>query len=261
MAILTLRIDDILEMDSDGTPERDAAVLGLDQYPIFDAGYRNTLNSLIIENYRMDEIGFEDIGLFRWGMRARMATIMPMYNKMYELDRIEYDPLKEVDMSTIMHGEMAQESTSQSSQEASADVSATSNATSESSGTSEARNFAYPQQQIRSNGEYMTSAAQSDNASESTNDSTDASHTTSTTDDSAESAGTSTSDSTSSQSGRGRSAQDLIVAARDSLVNVNELVIAELSDLFASVWTNGDAPLGHNGPVSFYPFGGYNYGY
>lgn len=56
---------------------------GLQNYPIFDEAYRNTLNNNILNYYLESEIGFETAELFKRILNDRMALIMPKYNKMY----------------------------------------------------------------------------------------------------------------------------------------------------------------------------------
>ena len=56
---------------------------GLQNYPIFDEEYRNTLNNNILNYYLESEIGVETAELFKRLLNDRMALIMPKYNKMY----------------------------------------------------------------------------------------------------------------------------------------------------------------------------------
>lgn len=77
-------------LDSAGVPRteenwpRAYAMIGLDDYPIFQEAYRSTLNDKIIRRYWMREIGGETAALFRMFMRRTMHEIMPYYNQMYE---------------------------------------------------------------------------------------------------------------------------------------------------------------------------------
>lgn len=57
----------------------------LNEYPIFDENYRETLNNLILDNFLMDEIGFETPALFRHFLKTKMNEIMPYYNTLYKL--------------------------------------------------------------------------------------------------------------------------------------------------------------------------------
>lgn len=62
--------------------------IGLDDYPIFDEAYRETLNNKIIRHYYTREIGAETVGRFRLFIRDTMHLIMPYYNQLYESERL-----------------------------------------------------------------------------------------------------------------------------------------------------------------------------
>ena len=67
--------------------------IGLDTYPIFRADYRNFLNDKIINHYYFWEIGLETRALFQWFMRVKMNEIMPYYNELYKSLDFITDPL------------------------------------------------------------------------------------------------------------------------------------------------------------------------
>ena len=67
-------------------------------YPIFNENHRAELEHKILKHYYMREIGFETVGLFKLFLNERMAEIMPYYNKLYESETFEFDPLKNVDV-------------------------------------------------------------------------------------------------------------------------------------------------------------------
>lgn len=56
---------------------------GLNTYPIFDESYRAILNQNIIYAYYEDEIGFETPELFKVYLNRTMERIMPYYNNLY----------------------------------------------------------------------------------------------------------------------------------------------------------------------------------
>lgn len=56
---------------------------GLQDYPIFDENYRNTLNENILYYYYEDEIGFETPELFKVYLNRTMNRIMSYYNNLY----------------------------------------------------------------------------------------------------------------------------------------------------------------------------------
>lgn len=74
-------------------------ILGLDDYPIFDEAYRETLNNKIIRCYYMMEIGFETTNLFAWNLRRRMHEIMPYWNAIYKAQNLIDNPLVSVDLN------------------------------------------------------------------------------------------------------------------------------------------------------------------
>ena len=57
---------------------------GLQNYPIFNETYRDTLNNNILNFYYENEIGFETAELFKFYLNNTMQLIMPKYNIMYE---------------------------------------------------------------------------------------------------------------------------------------------------------------------------------
>lgn len=56
-------------------------------YPIFDEEYRSTLNQNILNHYYMSEIGFETAPLFRFYLNQKLNEIMPYYNELYKIQR------------------------------------------------------------------------------------------------------------------------------------------------------------------------------
>ena len=57
---------------------------GLQDYPIWNETYRETLNKKILNHYYENEIGFETASLFKFYLNNKMSEIMPYYNKMYD---------------------------------------------------------------------------------------------------------------------------------------------------------------------------------
>ena len=56
----------------------------LNDYPIFDENYRDTLNKKILDHYLMSEIGLETPALFNHYLGSKMNEIMPYYNTLYQ---------------------------------------------------------------------------------------------------------------------------------------------------------------------------------
>lgn len=62
-------------------------------YPIFDENYKSVLETKIIKHFYTREIGFETVGLFKLKLDMKMNEIMPYYNKLYESELLEFNPL------------------------------------------------------------------------------------------------------------------------------------------------------------------------
>lgn len=59
----------------------------MNNYPIFDENYRNTLNNNILYHYYENEIGFETASLFRFYLNQKLNEIMPYYNELYKVQK------------------------------------------------------------------------------------------------------------------------------------------------------------------------------
>lgn len=66
-------------------------------FPIFDEAYRDELEKKIILHFYTREICEETVGLWKLRLRDRMNMIMPYYNKLYESELIEFDPMVNID--------------------------------------------------------------------------------------------------------------------------------------------------------------------
>lgn len=197
--------------------------IGLGEYPIFDEAYRAPLNKKIIDHYWNQEIGVETIDMFRMVMKRKMNEIMPIYNQFYESQLLAVDPFITFDTTT----DTANSSTS----------AATNNSTANSKGRAVSSDF--PQNQLSENGDYASSAT--DNVGETANvgsaDSTD--------------------ESTGTVSTRGFSGAmaDLLLRYRETFLNIDMQIIAELSECFMLIWSNNDETFNRSTALPYYPFG------
>lgn len=69
-------------------------------YPIFDDNYKPVLETKILKHYYTREIGLETYGLWKLKLDTRLNEIMPYYNKLYESELIEFNPLYTHDIRT-----------------------------------------------------------------------------------------------------------------------------------------------------------------
>lgn len=74
-------------------------------FPIFDSAYRSVLCKKILMHYYTREIGFETVGLWKLKLNAKMNEIMPYYNKLYASETYTFNPLYDADYTKSHEGE------------------------------------------------------------------------------------------------------------------------------------------------------------
>ncbi len=62
-------------------------------FPIFDEAYRPVLERKIINRYYTREIGYETVGRWKLALKTKLNEIMPYYNKLYNSELIQFNPL------------------------------------------------------------------------------------------------------------------------------------------------------------------------
>lgn len=181
---------------------------GLQDYPIFDENYRETLNNNILYYYYEDEIGFETAELFKIYLNRTMQRIMPYYNNLYKLqkDLIENGALNNVNLTETSNRKV--------------DTNSNSNTNSKGKGLYQDT----PQGKISmtefDDQHYATNLTLNNNESE---DSTN---------------GNSNEDYVRKITGNNgnRYPVELLIEVRKNLANIDNLVINELSDLFMGIF-------------------------
>jgi hypothetical protein len=68
-------------------------------YPIWNESYKTTLETKILKHYFNKEIGMETVGLWKLYLEERMNLIMPYYNQLYETATKNYDYMSDVNSS------------------------------------------------------------------------------------------------------------------------------------------------------------------
>lgn len=66
-------------------------------WAFYDETERKNLCKKILRHYYTNEIGFETVGLWTLYLNTKMSEIMPYYNQLYESARIKFEPLKDID--------------------------------------------------------------------------------------------------------------------------------------------------------------------
>lgn len=123
-------------------------------FPIWDEGYRLTLETKILKHFYLREIAHETVGLWRLRLDTYMNELMPVYNKMYAAVSQEFNPLFDVDITRTHEG--------------------TSTDSTNSSGNSVNKYSETPQGSIQNvlDGKYLTTAQANDATSNSNGNST-----------------------------------------------------------------------------------------
>lgn len=236
MADFTIELRDVCARYSD-------AELGLEAYPIFDEAYRPHLNEMIKDHYWFRETAYETASMFAHQLRHRLELVMPYYNQLYESTRIKFDPLSTMDVSSVSDGAHA----SSSSNEGSGKTSTRNSGASES----DSRDMRYPDTAINQQGDYAVSGnkanGRTEGASKTENESKSSAK------------GDETTHATSHSTGRSQSASSLIMEYRASLINVDRMVLTELSDLFFGLWSSNDNYVGGDMYMGFGPLLGWGY--
>lgn len=208
--------------------------LNMSDYPIFDESYRATLNGKIFSHYWFREIGQETPGLFRYMLNRKMNEIMPYYNELYKTTLMELDPLSNYQMTTTNTGTSEQTSVRENKHDETSNSS--SNSSSDSTSTGRTLNSATPQMQLSGHDDYATNLTDTTSSATTQAGATDTTNRELTENDQAKTS--SVQDYVTKVVGlSGITQADAIMKFRQSLLNIDMLVIDELSTLFFGLYT------------------------
>ncbi len=70
-------------------------------YPIFDENYRTVLEKKILKHFYTREIGEETYALWKLRLDTKLNEIMPYYNKLYESELLEFNPLYNINLTRV----------------------------------------------------------------------------------------------------------------------------------------------------------------
>lgn len=188
-------------------------------FPIFNEVYRTVLETKILKHFYMREIGVETYGLWKLYLDETLNRIMPYYNKMYEVAGRDVDFLVTEAMTT----------TSKQDKVENASGLGKANSSGSNKGDTTDTVSDTPQGSIQNlrDGKYLTTATISDSNNTTTTQATTENTTTNNT----------TNNTTDFVNGyRGYAPGDLIKKYYDALVNVDQLVLDELENLFMQLW-------------------------
>lgn len=201
-------------------PDNNWDAIGLGYYPIFDEAYRNVLNGKIISNFFMREIGVETIDLWKQFMQTKMQNIMPYYNKLYDTELIKYGALDSMRISSQRVDTAHAEANDNSTNSTESDNTAKSRAVSSST----------PQNMLSGSEDYATGATDSNSSGTVKGNGT------------AESTSVNDAKNTGNSltTGYQGAASDLVMKYRNSLLNIDTMIFANLQELFMSILNTSD---------------------
>lgn len=228
-------------------------------FPIFDEKYRSVLETKIVKHYYTREICEETVGLWKLRLDTKLNEIMPYYNKLYNSELLEFNPLYTVDLTRnrktdFDSNQKANENTTDattrgvdSTEEINSESNTQQNQTNTDSGSDLYSDTPQGSLSGVSKEAYLTNARKTDDksvldgkvASEnraqttaSTKDNTQYNHNKDNTSDL-----TSTEDYLEHVTGyEGTSASDLLLKYRETFLNIDMMIIEELEGLFLQLW-------------------------
>lgn len=199
---------------------------------IFNEAYRSVICSKILKHYYLREIGAETVGVWVLWMNTKMEEIMPYYNKLYESAELEFNPFHDVDL-TRQH-ETKYDGKTDTTDNGTRDTTSMGEATSDNTNYDLFSDT--PQGALIGvdNETYLSSARKTTDSGNSTDKNT--------TKESTNTTGTSNTNSTENyiETIKGKqgteSYSDLLNKYRDTLINIDLMIIDEFSDLFMGLW-------------------------
>lgn len=232
--------------------EKSAPLIFDFDYPIHETSYRDTLNQKIIRHYYTREICEESYGLWHLRLKMRMLDIMPYYAKLYESAQLEFNPLNDTDITTTENNANIANNKYKSTYKGNGENN-TENETTTNSNTSNNDNNKRvtgsgktPQGSLTNVEElkYLSEASvdKYENESTTANEETNNSNSKSTYSDTStdESQNDSTLNETKQKNVTGKtgstSYSQMLKEYRETILNIDYMVIEELSTLFFGLW-------------------------
>ena len=210
----------------------------MNNYPIFDENYRNTLNNNILNHYYESEIGFETAPLFRFYLNQTLNEIMPKYNELYKAQKYLIDNnllLNNVNLTESLTGNNTKQDTNSAT--------TTTSSTSQSTNNSTTNNKNLYQDTPQGNISLQDIDAQNVYA---TNISLDRNTNNATINDTSSGNGSSNSTLNSNETNNyiktiignngGKYNIDILNDIQNNFMNIDLMIINELSDLFMGIF-------------------------
>lgn len=209
-------------------------------YPIFDESYRKVIETKIIKTYYLREICDVPIGKWKLFLAIKMNNLMPYYNQLYESQKLSFNPLFTVDYTREYDRNVDNTETGDTKVKGTltVDVSTMLDANNTTTENEKLRHSDTPQGKLQmlEDGTYMSSGdvnerTTTDNGKTTGSNNSETQNTSSTTkNDKA----TTTEGYVEKIQGKndGKSYGELIIQFRESLINIDLMLIEELETLF-----------------------------
>ena len=242
MADYTLTLGNLIDRGFD-TDER--LHLSAQYYPIFDEAYRPKLNEKIVAHYALREIGSETPQMFVFYLGRTMCERMDYFNQLYLSAQREFDPFITSDVRQELDSMSTNESSGKSSGTQSNESTANSTSDTTADNSSMTFNSEFPQTRIDDFRKFATSASQTDSNGNTHTSTSQDSTATATSQSNADYAHSSDKgNSVSHTLGTSGSQSQLLLDWRNTMLNIDMMVIDSLDDLFMGVWGSGDTMTG-----------------
>lgn len=210
-------------------------------YPIFDEKYRVKLNGKIVAHYALREIGSETPQMFVFYLGRTMCEQMDYFNQLYISAQHRFDPFITSDIRQEMDSTSTNESSGKSSGTQSNKSTANSTSDTKADNSSMTFNSEFPQTRIDDFRQYATSASQTDSTGNThTSTRQDSSTTASSTGNTDYSHSSDKGNSVSHTLGTSGSQSQLLQDWRNTMLNIDMMVVNSLESLFLGMWGSGD---------------------
>ena len=220
-------------------------------FPIFDENYRTILETKILRHYYTREIAHETVGLWKLKLKTKLNEIMPYYNKMYNSELIQINPLYTHNLTRTHKTDFTSDRTTGDESNVTNNINTTVTDTKNLT-TQDTKNLTNtdlysdtPQGSLTnvSNEAYLTNARKIQNTGTDsiletgTDTTTNVGQNTSRTISSGDDAYNSTEDYIENVSGyEGKDVSDLLIKWRETFLNIDMMIINDLEPLFFQLW-------------------------
>lgn len=209
-------------------------------FPIFDENYRSVLERKILRHFYNYEICAETTGLWKQYLCTKMNEIMPYYNSLYRTNDLIIEPLIDVDYIRQTAGGYARNTNRNEHGTSRTDYTTDGSTAENSNNTAYGRFSDTPQGALTNvdNDQYLTSATKdtSNGSSTSTNHSTTINDTNRNINGVEDENGSNNNETRMKGSFGGRTKAAMLKEYRETLLNIDMMIINELEPLFMQIW-------------------------